>query len=51
MGINAIASYIEPQADEIADGRRRMDRHFGRSVIATNATELAQRLMREILKD
>jgi hypothetical protein len=51
MGINAIASYIEPCKGLISSGRDRMDRHFGRSVIANNANELAQRLMREILKD
>ena len=51
MGINAIASYIEPHKSMIAEGRERMDRHFGRSVIANNANELAQRLLREILKD
>jgi len=51
MGINAIATYIEPDAYDIQAGRERMDKHFGRSVIASNAVELAQRLMREILKD
>jgi hypothetical protein len=51
MGINAIATYIEPDVSEIKRGRRRMDKHFGRSVIASNPVELAQRLMREILKD
>ena len=51
MGINAIATYIEPDACDIQAGRERMDNHFGRSVIASNAVELAQRLMREILKD
>jgi hypothetical protein len=51
MGINAIAAYIEPIHYQLASGRQRMDKHFGRSVIASNANELAQRLLREILKD
>ena len=51
MGLNMIATYIEPDEDELDDGRWRMNRHFARSVIAQDATELARRLMREILKD
>jgi hypothetical protein len=51
MGINAIATYIEPYPSLLNSGRKRMDKHFGRSVIACDANELAQRLMREILKD
>ena len=51
MGINAIATYIETDASEIQSGRERMDKHFGRSVIASDPVELAQRLIREILKD
>ncbi len=50
-GINDIATYIEPFPSLLSSGRKRMDRHFGRSVIACDANELAQRLMREILKD
>jgi hypothetical protein len=51
MGINAIAAYIEPCQYALGEGRKRMDKHFGRSVIASDANELAQRLLREILKD
>ena len=51
MGLNMIASYIEPNDAYVSAGRTRMNKHFARSVIATNATELATRLMREILKD
>ena len=51
MGINAIAAYIEPCRGALKSGRERMDGHFGRSVIASDANELAQRLLREILKD
>lgn len=51
LGLNMIASYIEPSDWAVDMGRSRMDQHFARSVIATNATELARRLMREILKD
>ena len=51
MGLNMIATYIEPDADELDEGRARMNRHFARSVVAQDATELARRLMREVLKD
>lgn len=51
MGLNMIATYIEPDADELNEGRARMNRHFARSVVAQDATELARRLMREVLKD
>ena len=51
MGINAIAAYIEREQYALDSGRKRMDKHFGRSVIASDANELAQRLLREILKD
>ena len=51
MGINAIATFIETDASEIQSGRERMNKHFGRSVIASDPVELAQRLIREILKD
>lgn len=51
MGLNMIATYIEPDESELDEGRWRMNRHFARSVIAQEATELARRLMREILKD
>lgn len=51
LGLNLIASYIEPNDWAVGCGRDRMNKHFARSVIATNATDLARRLMREILKD
>jgi hypothetical protein len=51
MGLDMIATYIEPDASELDEGRERMNRHFARSVIAQDATELARRLMREVLKD
>lgn len=51
MGLNTIAAYIEPTEWKIKRGRARMNEHFARSVIATEANELATRLMREILKD
>lgn len=51
LGLNMIASYIEPNDWAVGCGRNRMNQHFARSVIATNATDLARRLMREILKD
>lgn len=51
MGLNTIACYIEPSEIRLAGGRDRMNKHFARSVIATEANELARRLMREILKD
>jgi hypothetical protein len=51
MGLNTIACYIEPKEWKIPRGRSRMNEHFARSVIATEANELARRLMREILKD
>lgn len=51
MGLNTIATYIEPISYRLKTGRKRMNEHFARSVIATNANELATRLMREILKD
>lgn len=51
MGLDMIATYIEPDADDLDEGRARMNRHFARSVIAQDATELARRLMREVLKD
>lgn len=51
LGLNMIASYIEPNKHMVDLGRYRMNRHFARSVVAEDATELARRLMREILKD
>ena len=51
MGINAIGCVIEGNRDYIPYARRQMDQHFARSVVAEDATELARRLMREILKD
>jgi hypothetical protein len=51
QGLNVISSYIESNEYRLAQGRRRMNKHFARSVIATEANELARRLMREILKD
>lgn len=51
MGLNTIATYIEPNDRYLDHGRRRMNEHFARSVIAQDATELARRLMREVLKD
>ena len=51
LGLNMIAAYIEPNPNYMDYGRKRMNDHFARSVIAESATELASRLMREILKD
>ena len=51
MGLNTIAAYIEPNAYHTKYGRAAMNRHFARSVIAENATDLARRLMAEVLKD
>lgn len=51
MGINAIAANIEHRDHEVEYARGRMDQHFARSVVSNNATELASKLIREILKD
>lgn len=51
MGINAIAANIEPSTAYVDEARYRMNKHFARSVVATDAVELARRLIREILKD
>jgi hypothetical protein len=50
-GLNAIGAYIEPDNHMTLTGRKRMDKHFARSVIAQEPCELARRLVREMIKD
>jgi hypothetical protein len=50
-GYNTIGAYIEAHEENLEVSRREMNEHFARSAIATEPVELAQRLMREILKD
>lgn len=51
MGLNAIGCVIENDPSCVQATRNRMDDHFSRSVVGTDATELSRRLLREILKD
>jgi hypothetical protein len=51
MGLNAIGCVIAESESLVNYTRNQMNQHFARSTVATNATELARRLMHEILKD